>query len=523
MVGETISKYKIVRKIGDGGMGSVFEAVHESIGRRAAVKILHPKYSKDPTVVARFFNEARAVNIVQHPGIVGVFDYGTLPDQTAYIIMEYLDGESLHARLKRLGRLGPDALRLARQIAGTLAAAHARGIIHRDLKPDNIIIVADPEAPGGERAKVLDFGIAKISREAAERDADSCMTQAGMVMGTPKYMSPEQCRGAGQIDAKADVYSLGVMLFEMYTGQLPFSAEGAGALLAMHIYKPPPKLAEFDPTVAPALEGLVQAMLAKEPAQRPSMIEVAQQLEMLGAKGTQALPVFALSSQSMSPGVMPMAGPSFPSFPGGVPSGAVQPTPEAVSAAQAPLDITSTSRSQPSLVGLLAGQTENPTRIHSRMQVLRRLLIPAATGVVVFVAVFAIVRGQRTAAPVPPGTTAPAPMPPKIVWSVSSTPPGARVIRESDGTVVGVTPWRLERPAAQGQMDITLRHEGFKDQKLSLKLDQDQHESVLLVPLPPSPPPKAAPPRTRRPGPARSARPKLKETQKDDDFFAPVR
>jgi serine/threonine protein kinase len=137
MIGQIVGNYKVVRKIGDGGMGSVYEAVHESIGRRVAIKVLRSIYSKDQTVVTRFFNEARAVNIVTHPGIVGSFDYGQLADGTAYIVMEYLEGETLSSRIKRLARpFGPDALRVGRQIASGLAAAHAKGIVHRDLKPD---------------------------------------------------------------------------------------------------------------------------------------------------------------------------------------------------------------------------------------------------------------------------------------------------------------------------------------------------------------------------------------------------
>ena len=133
MIGQLVGHYKVVRKIGDGGMGSVFEAVHETIGRRVAIKVLKPQYSKDKNVVTRFFNEARAVNIVSHPGVVGSFDYGEMPDGTAYIVMEYLEGESLSSRIKRTaGPMGFDALRIGRQIGAALAAAHSKGIIHRD-------------------------------------------------------------------------------------------------------------------------------------------------------------------------------------------------------------------------------------------------------------------------------------------------------------------------------------------------------------------------------------------------------
>ena len=139
MIGQLVGHYKVVRKIGDGGMGSVFEAVHETIGRRVAIKVLKPQYSKDKNVVTRFFNEARAVNIVSHPGVVGSFDYGEMPDGTAYIVMEYLEGESLSSRIKRTaGPMGFDALRIGRQIGAALAAAHSKGIIHRESTPPSI-------------------------------------------------------------------------------------------------------------------------------------------------------------------------------------------------------------------------------------------------------------------------------------------------------------------------------------------------------------------------------------------------
>ena len=219
MVDQRIGNYRIVRKIGEGGMGVVYECVHEYIGRRAAVKVLHADFSRNPEMAVRFLNEARATNIVQHPGIVNIFEFDRLPDGSAYIVMDYLDGDSLTQRLARLGgRLElPYAVFLAWQISEALAAAHSKGVIHRDLKPDNIMIVPDPNMPGGERTKLLDFGIAKLTEAAGiER------TQSTALMGTPHFMSPEQCRGAGGVDDRTDVYALGVVLFLMLTGRPPF-------------------------------------------------------------------------------------------------------------------------------------------------------------------------------------------------------------------------------------------------------------------------------------------------------------
>ncbi len=163
IVGTKIQNYRVVRQIGRGGMGNVYEARHEQIDRRAAIKVLHPEFARDAEMAQRFFNEARAVNVVGHPGLVNIHELGSLESGAAYIIMEYLEGDSLRQRMRRPGGCQEEeALRIARQIAGALQAVHAKGIIHRDLKPDNIILVADSEVSGGERAKVLDFGIAKL-------------------------------------------------------------------------------------------------------------------------------------------------------------------------------------------------------------------------------------------------------------------------------------------------------------------------------------------------------------------------
>ncbi|HZJ66952.1 MAG TPA: serine/threonine-protein kinase, partial [Kofleriaceae bacterium] len=203
-VGTLVGAYRVLQLIGEGGMGRVWLVEHTMLGRRAAIKMLHPALSARPEVVTRFFNEARAATAISDAGIVQIFDFGHHVDGSAYIVMEFLDGEPLDRRLKRVGRLFvPDALRLMRQVAGSVGAAHARGIVHRDLKPDNIFLVRDAEVAGGERAKIVDFGIAKLLGE------NLVKTLTSSVIGTPTYMSPEQCRGAGQVDQRSDVYALG--------------------------------------------------------------------------------------------------------------------------------------------------------------------------------------------------------------------------------------------------------------------------------------------------------------------------
>ena len=279
MIGQVVGNYRLVQKVGEGGMGAVYEAVREDIGIRAAIKVLHRELALNPEMATRFFNEARAANLVQHPAIVRVFDYGTTSTGTAYLAMEFLEGESLRARMMRQRTLSEaDTIRICRQIASGLATAHLSQVIHRDLKPENVFIVPDSEAPSGERAKILDFGIAKL----ADSSKGSFRTGTNMLLGTPIYMSPEQCRGAKNVGDRSDVYALGVMLFEMLAGRPPFETEMPGEYIALPIFQPPPSLHSFVPSVDERIEQLVLSMLTKDPKARPPMAEVAQRLKFLG-------------------------------------------------------------------------------------------------------------------------------------------------------------------------------------------------------------------------------------------------
>ncbi|PSM30552.1 serine/threonine-protein kinase, partial [Haliangium sp. UPWRP_2] len=276
-----IGPYRIVRKLGEGGMGAVFEALHEAIERRVAIKVLHPAYAISPEFTVRFFNEARAVNRVDHPGLVQIFDYGQLPGGMAYIIMELLRGESLSWRMKHSGGALSlsETLNIGWQLADALAAAHNKQVVHRDLKPDNVMLVPDPHMATGERSKLLDFGIAKIAE--AGGSSRQIRTRTNAIMGTPLYMSPEQCAGAGGVDAQSDVYSLGVMLYEMLSGRRLFVAEGAGYIMGMHMFQEPTPIRAVAPSVPLPVAELVHRMLYKEKAQRPSMLQVASTLASL--------------------------------------------------------------------------------------------------------------------------------------------------------------------------------------------------------------------------------------------------
>jgi serine/threonine protein kinase len=266
----TIGQYRVTGVIGRGGMGAVYAAEHALLGRPAAIKVLLPELSQKQEIVMRFFNEARAATAIRHPGIVEIYDFGWTPEGAAYIVMEHLEGETLSRRASHARLSWQTALAIARQIAGALGAAHAKGIVHRDLKPDNIFLVLDPEVPGGERIKLLDFGIAKLAGDTAP---NIHVTRTGAVMGTPTYMAPEQCRGV-PIDHRADLYALGCILFELCTGRPPFIGEGAGDVLAAHIHVPPPTLATSGVKVPAAVEHLLERLLTKSPERRIPSAEV---------------------------------------------------------------------------------------------------------------------------------------------------------------------------------------------------------------------------------------------------------
>jgi serine/threonine protein kinase len=292
VLGETIGSYAIEAELGRGGMGTVYLGVHALLGRKAAVKILLPELSQKQDIVQRFFNEARAATAIRHSGIVEVYDFGFSDDGCAYIVMEYLDGESLQARLHGLGRLTQlRTLGIARQMVSALAAAHKAGIVHRDLKPDNVFLVPDDDSPIGERVKLLDFGIAKLAADSgiAPGIGEMARTSTGAIMGTPYYMSPEQCRGAGRVDARSDLYAFGCVLYEMLCGEMPFTGDGAGEVLAAHIHLPPPALRARVPDLSPGIEALVTQLLAKDPDRRPqSADEVGHALDELLADAGMA-------------------------------------------------------------------------------------------------------------------------------------------------------------------------------------------------------------------------------------------
>jgi hypothetical protein len=265
LLGETFGNFRVVSRIGRGGMGEVYLAEQLSIGTRVAIKLLQAEISEDKDHVQRFFNEARAVSRIQHAGIVKIFDVG-FHGQTgqAYLVMEYLDGESLGQRIRRGPLSIPQVTDVGRQIASVLEATHAAGITHRDLKPDNIFLIPDRELASKERVKVLDFGIAKLTGTLAGASPRTSGT-----MGTPAYMAPEQWGDSSKVDWRADLYALGCLTFEMVTGRPPFECRTFAEACAQHLSSPPPSAQAIEPSCPTELNRLLLRLLAKDPAERP--------------------------------------------------------------------------------------------------------------------------------------------------------------------------------------------------------------------------------------------------------------
>ena len=307
LVGMRFGSYVVEGLLGAGGMGAVYSAVQPEIGKRVAIKFLAPELASDPSVVQRFFAEAKSVNLIQHENIVDIFDF-KIAAGYSYFVMELLSGTSLAGVLARDGRLSvPRALAVGVQVSAAIAAAHSHDVVHRDLKPDNIFLT--PKSGYDDFVKVLDFGIAKLSQRT---DMSMPHTLRGQVMGTPGYMSPEQGTG-GTVDARTDIYALGVVLFRMVAGKMPFDGRTYDEILSSQLQRKPAAL-----TGAPEpLAELVAQMLARDPGKRPQLMRDVQErlvgiLRASGptpsgrlapiADGWRSVPPTRLSQEAMSKG-----------------------------------------------------------------------------------------------------------------------------------------------------------------------------------------------------------------------------
>ena len=455
-IGKTIDgRYAVERVLGEGGMGVVYGARHKIIDKRVAIKVLRGDYARDKEITDRFLQEAKAASSIGNPHIVDISDFGTLPDGAAYFVMEFLDGKSLtqlmhEERPMPLKRL----LHLAKQIAQGLAAAHAAGIVHRDLKPDNVIVI---QRGGADFAKILDFGIAKVSGESAR------ITRAGSVFGTPHYMSPEQAAGA-QVDQRTDVYALGVILYELGSGKVPFDADNFMGILTQHMYKAPvPMLALVPaPNIPPGLDAIVLKCLSKKQAGRyETMSELVEDLttlenggipkavgEMMARSGGFAVPTdYFASGRAPMPTPVPGMPATFRKY---------------RSRSPLPLAIGVTSLALLVLAGIVVSSMK-------RTEPSPLTIAPVSASTVVATA---------SAATLPPSAATTTETPSKLVL-IGTDPVDAHVTK--DGTDLGTPPVGLQVPI-DSPVTITVSRSGFVSQTILI----DSRSPKRLVRLQPN-------------------------------------
>ncbi|MCG8555792.1 MAG: protein kinase [Proteobacteria bacterium] len=463
------SRYRMEAVIGEGGMGLVYKAVHTALNKPLAIKVLRAEVSKNAHVLARFRQEAQSASAIGNQHIVDISDFGALPDGSTYIVMEYLPGRSLADAMSE-GRLATQRIvRIARQLCHALGAAHEAGIVHRDLKPDNIQLIRR----GGhdDFVKVLDFGIAKVG------GGSSKLTQAGQVFGTPHYMSPEQCAGTS-VDQRTDIYALGVILYELSSGRVPFDADSLMGILTKHIYENPiaPRKLQPPAGVPPGLEAVIMKSLSKKPEHRyQSMAEVAAELEAFeagrapraaggqrpnGAGGAGALGNEAGSRLSFDLGEpeLPVKKPTVPILIGL----------GALAAIGGGLMFALGSSGEPALPQTdspAPQQTAAPAPIRDTAVATKHETGSKSEGNK------ALGRGAEPASPQPP-------LAEQTGVRVESTPRGASVYRGTQ--LVGVTPLRIARPSGDEVIELELRKSGYRAKDIRVSASTAQQLRVEL-------------------------------------------
>ncbi|HEX2659457.1 MAG TPA: serine/threonine-protein kinase [Polyangia bacterium] len=486
LVGQTIGNYKVVQQIGEGGMGVVYLAEHPVIGRKVAIKLLHHNFARDTETVARFFNEARAIHMIAHPNIVEILDFGQTSDGQPYFIMEFLSGQSLADRVAA-GPMPPaDAVAIVSQICDALQAAHNKNVIHRDLKPHNVYLVGAMTKP---TVKILDFGVAKLTTgwNSADSGGQSVKTRTGSLMGTPLYMSPEQCRGSGKLDHRTDIYSLAVILFEMISGHPPFMAEGIGELFAKHMLEPAPSLAEAVPNTPPAVARAVARALAKDLEHRFESMNAFRDA-LNGKLDVAAPPVSGAAKARVATVQATLSG-----------------TQSIVASRRSVEDVTTLSSAASEL-----GDDALAVPQRSRKGIVIGLALAAAVaGTAVF-----LLRQNHPAEPAAP-PTAHDPTPPQppvqppaepetVMLRFEAEPETAHVFRKTeatpDGEDLGVVPVELKLPKGDATATYVLRADGFRDRATKADATRDRvvHLALEKVPSQPAPsekkPPAAKPP-----------------------------
>ena len=477
MVGRRFGSYVVEQKLGEGGMGAVYRAIQPEIGKQVAIKFLAEHLSQNPQVVQRFFAEAKSVNLIQHDNIVDIFDFGQLEGHS-FFVMELMKGHSLEAVLVSKGQLAIGrSVDIAVQVADAISAAHARQIIHRDLKPDNIFLVT--KSGRHDFVKLLDFGIAKLTD--TNEGTNLSRTMAGAVLGTPGYMSPEQGTG-GAVDARTDIYALGVILFRMLAGRLPFEGDTFPMILQKQLIEPPPNLRMLRPEIPATLATLVHQMIARDANERPAtMADVLQRLVPMmpadyGREGSGSFRAMGSSSSSPTP------------LPSG-PISIIPPNSTTLSGATGQRDSSDSFGDEPARrrgTGLFIGGGA--------------ALVLAVAGVAMFgmggkgnkeiVKPTAVVQGApaptvaapsapaRAPAIAPvPAVAAPAPAVGSFAVYVETNPPGAQIFE--GGRSLGVTPQKLTLSGETAS--IRLHLSGYRDEQVDVSA-QTEHTDRTAAP-----------------------------------------
>jgi serine/threonine-protein kinase len=463
LIGKNIGNYQIKAKLGEGGMGAVYLGEHPLIGKKVAVKVLLDELASKEDIVQRFFNEAKAVNDIGHQNIVDIVDFGKFRvegsnNDTVYFIMEFLEGEALASRLRRTGLSLPETLHVMEQCCSALAASHAKGIVHRDLKPDNIYLC--PRGSDKNFVKLLDFGIAKLTGDGGM--GQSQKTRTGLVIGTPAYMSPEQCEGKGQIDHRSDVYSIGVVMYELLTGRVPFPGEGFGEILVAHLTKTPDPPSALNPDVKPEIEALVLHAIEKDRNRRfQNMQEFVDALRDPAGHMQAYRPLPGYTPSNTGSTQMIGDSPTVVS-PGGPHATGQGPRPTTLSGAAGEM--------QPG--GGSAG---------------KRIGLIAAVVVVVVGGGLGAFFGLRKSGPDTGVATNEPTKPDKPVSenlriSVSSDPPGASVMRGDTGALEpGKTPLSFTVKRGAQTFDIQVKLTGHKPTTRTISTDSDKDQAILVA------------------------------------------
>lgn len=454
LIGTTVDgRYRIEAKLGEGGMGVVYAAHHELIGKRVALKVLKAD-AQDPAARERFTQEARSASRVRHLNIVDITDFGNLVDGSAYFVMEFLEGHTLGQALRK-GPLAPArVIQVASQIARGLQAAHQSGIIHRDLKPDNIFLLS--RAGASDVVKIVDFGIAKVQEPGAQASGGPRLTQAGMVLGTPEYMSPEQATGK-DTDHRVDQYALGCIMYEMLTGDVPYRADDSASTLYKHVFESivPPRKKRPDLRIPAVLDALVVRALAKNPGDRFSGMK-----ELLEALERAAVEVPADSEEGREASAQ-----------GGTPTFTMRASMYAVDA----LD-----RAKPSLLRIVLGTAAIVLVIGgmAAWAMLRVSSVPSAP-------TSQPPQREATARPVVTPTAPPqVPSKPSTVQvTLRSAPEGAEIYR--DGNLLGHAPLLTPVPPGDTSIEFLFRRKGFQERSVKIVPNQLGVDKVVTITLSP--------------------------------------